>query len=504
MLDPGRGGQNALPAVNRRAAALAVLLLGLVDARAAEPAAAPAPSTAAAVRIRDKAVVELHASWGDRTPEVRAREASEALGHALEMPGADRVRMERIEDGMAILAGPVPVLRLGRADARASGTEDLALYAASVTARLDAAYQAERRRLAIQARVFAFSLLVFSGLIAFLALRGLGTLGGQVGTAILEDRERIPAFHLGSVEVASRRAMRGGVALAFRIGTRLLQLLVVYLWLLFALSLFATTQDFGARLTASVLRPAAAILGRLGAALPALAVAVVLALVVALVVRTLRLFFASVSSGETQVRWMPADLAEPVGMLLRAAVLVLALVFAAPLVTGSEGGALSQVALVALVGLGLGLAPLLASMVVGLPTVFGRTLPRGEMVEVGGRQGQVRQVTLLEILLEDAQGAEVRVPHLATLLRPSRRLGPVPRVSFEVVVSGTADPAKVGSVLLEVAGSHASGARAELVSLDAAGARWRVTGIHPDLGARIAVALRDAGIALGKPGWDVA
>src|SRR6516164_4902098 len=102
--------------------------------------------------------------------------------------------------------------------------------------------------------------------------------------------------------------MRGAVALAFRIGTRLLQLVVVYVWLLFALSLFTTTQDYGARLTASVLRPAAAILGRLGAALPALAVAALLALVVALILRILRLFFASISSGETQVRWMPADL----------------------------------------------------------------------------------------------------------------------------------------------------------------------------------------------------
>jgi len=298
--------------------------------------------------------------------------------------------------------------------------------------------------------------------------------------------------------------MRGAMALAFRIGTRLLQLLVVYVWLLFALSLFSVTQDYGARLTASVLRPAAAILGRLGAALPALAVAALLALVVALVVRTLRLFFASISSGETQVRWMPADLAEPVGMLLRVAVVVLALVFAAPLVTGNEEGALSRVGLVALIALGLGLAPLMASVMAGLPTIFGRTFPRGEMVEVGGRVGQVREVTLLEILLEDAQGAEVRVPHLAALIQPARKLGPVQRVTFEVVVSGTADPAKVGAVLLEAAGSHASGARAELISLDAGGARWRVTGIHPDLGARIAVALRDAGVALGKPDGDAA
>ena len=136
----------------------------------------------------------------------------------------------------------------------------------------------------------------------------------------------------------------------------------------------------------------------------------------------------------------------------------------------------------------------------GLPTVFGRTFPRGEVVEIGGQRGQVRQVTLLEILLEDPNGAEVRVPHLATLFSPARKLGSVERFAFQVTVSVAEDQTRVGNVLLEAAGSHASGSRAELMALDARGAHWRVTGIHPDLGARIAAALSDAGISLGQPG----
>ncbi|HEY1416379.1 MAG TPA: hypothetical protein VGF41_00700, partial [Myxococcaceae bacterium] len=81
----------------------------------------------------------------------------------------------------------------------------------------------------------------------------------------------------------------------------------------------------------------------------------------------------------------------------------------------------------------------------------------------------------------------------------SRALGSAHRLSLEVVVAGTEDQARVESLLLEAAGSHASGARAELVSLDARGARWRVSGIHPDLGQRVAGALRDARIPLGAP-----
>jgi len=314
------------------------------------------------------------------------------------------------------------------------------------------------------------------------------------------DRERIPALRVGNVEVASRRVVSGALGLGLLVGSRIVQLVVLYLWVLFVLSLFAATREYGARLTGSVLRPAAAIVGRVGAALPMLVVAGLLALVVALLVRTLRLFFESVARGETHVRWISADLARPVGMLLRGAIVVLAVLFAAPIVTGGDTGALSRLGTVVLLALALGAVPLLASIAVGLPTVLGRTLQPGEMVELGGRRGQVQAVTLLEIHLQDAEGGELHIPHLVAFLHPRRALGAMARRTLEVWVGSAEDQARVESVLLEAAGSHASGARAELLSLDARGARWRVSGIHPDLGQRVATALRDARLTLGQPG----
>ena len=214
------------------------------------------------------------------------------------------------------------------------------------------------------------------------------------------------------------------------------------------------------------------------------------------------MFFESIARGETHVRWISADLARPVGVLLRAALVVLAILFAAPLITGGDSGALTRLATAVLLALALGAVPLMGSLAVGLPVVLGRTLRSGEMVELGGRVGQVREVTLLEVRLEDPVGAELRIPHLVAFLHPARSLGTVQRRSLEVVVAGAEDQARVQSVLLEAAGAHASGARAELVSLDARGARWKVSGIHPDLGQRVATALRDARIPLGQPGGE--
>ncbi len=485
--------------MSTRTSALALILLVAGVAAGAAPEEQPDTPPPGVVRIRERPVLEIRAPLSGHPPQARAHDATEALAHLLEQPGPDAVHLEPREQGVALLVGAMPILELGPDDAREDGASDLALYAAAAGQRVEAALKAERRRLQIQESVFSVSLAVFITLLAFLALRLVGRLGAQLVAALITDRERVRALRVGSVEVASRRVVSGALRLGLRIGVRVLQLVVLYVWVLFVLSLFAATRETGARLTGSVLHPAAAILGRIGAALPMLAVAALLALVVALVVRTLRLFFDSIARGETHVRWISADLARPVGVLLRGALVVLAILFAAPLITGGDAGALSWLATAVLLALALGAVPLLASVAVGLPTVLGRTLRTGEMVELGGRRGQVRAVTLLEVHLEDPEGAELRIPHLVAFLHPARALGAVARRSLEVVVGSTEDQARVESVLLEAAGSHASGARAELLSLDAGGARWKVSGIHPDLGQRVATALRDARITLGQP-----
>ena len=486
------------PPVKSAPLAPVLVLLVLASAAASEPEERPGTPPPGEVRIRERAVLELRAPLAGRPPQVRAREASEALAHVLERPGPDVVRLERREQGVALLVGTTPVLELGADDAREGGATDLTLYAFAAGQRIEAGLKAERRRLELQDSVFSISLAVFITLLAFLALRLLGRLGAQLHAALVAERDRIPALRVGKVEVASGRVVRGALRLGLMVGTRIFQLVVLYVWVLFALSLFAPTREYGARLTGSVLRPAAAILGRAGAALPMLVVAALLVLVVALLIRTLRLFFESIARGETHVRWIPADLARPVGVLLRGAIIVLAVLFAAPLITGGDTGALSRLATAVLLALALAAVPLLASVAVGLPTVLGRTLRPGEMVELGGRRGQVRAVTLLEVQLEDSEGAELRIPHLVAFLHPSRALG-MARRELEVWVGSAEDQARVESVLLEAAGSHASGARAELLSLDARGARWRVSGIHPDLGQRVATALRDARVDLGQP-----
>src|SRR5262249_43859275 len=154
------------------------------------------------------------------------------------------------------------------------------------------------------------------------------------------------------------------------------------------------------------------------------------------------LFFENVARGETKLGWLPADLAEPTSVVVRAGVVVCGLIFAAPLLTGSDEGALSRAGVAVLVALGLASTPALACAAAGVPQVFLRKVRAGDYAELGGRSGRVRRVTLLEVELEDDTGCDVRVPHLLALVRPTRIVGRAPLVSIDVSIDPRAEQNK--------------------------------------------------------------
>jgi hypothetical protein len=403
--------------------------------------------------------------------------------------------------------GKTPIVTLGDADADAAGGEiTLHVYAASVASKIDDALRAERTRAAIAEHVFSFSLLVFSGLLAFLLFRRVGDLSGRARTWVKEHPDRIPALKLGTIEVVRPVAVRGAVSIGLALAHRIAQFAIAYSWLIFALSRFEATRDYTDRLAGFVLVPLSALIGRLGSSLPLFVVTAMAALALGVAVRFVGLFFAGVARGETHLAWLPRDLASPTSFLIRAGMVLVSIVLAAPLITGTDDGALSRAGVVALVALGISCTPVLACAAAGVPAVYTRRLRPGEFVETGGRAGIVREVTLLEVVLEDAIGCEVRVPQLLGLWHPTRVLGKAPLASIDVVVDAHERPAKVEEALVGAAVATCDRARVDLVSLDAEGAHWRVSAVPKSgkgvaaLADAVAVAINERGIALGRRG----
>jgi small-conductance mechanosensitive channel len=454
---------------------------------AAEPAppapgssAAPAPTpppagSAAPVRLHDITVFGIQVPRAGQSAEQRAAAATAVLRKAMDEGASTEVRVEERGDAAVVFLGTKPVIELGTEDAAAAGSPSLKVHAAAVANQLREAIRAEQSKSATLMTILSLALVIFSGMVAIFLVRRAGDMTDRARGWIADNPERIPAIRLRSIEVIRPASLRAALTIGLSASKALVQIGVAYGWLLLTLSLFDATRGYAERLTGFVFGPLYGMVARIVGSLPLLVVAAIATVALVVLVRFVGLFFDSVARGETVLEWLPADLAAPTSLLARAAVVLLFFVLAAPLVSGSDDGALTRAGTVALVALGLAATPLLSCAAVGVTVVYGRRLRIGDWADVGGRSGLVRAITLLEVWLEDEQGGEVRVPHLLGLVHPTRVRGRRPMVAVEIVLApSTAAQDRVKEVLVAAAAGLGERARAEVAGLDADGARWRV------------------------------
>lgn len=472
---------------------------------AAAPPAGLAAVSEAQVLVNRTPAFAVRAPRDGLSPQQRATAASAVLRRAADDGPAD-VRVEPQGDAAVVLVGARPIIVLGPEDAAAAGDPTPQAHASRVAAQLRDALRKEQSRSATLMTLLSIALVAVSGLLGLFLMQRAGVVADKTRTWIAEHPDRVPAIRLRSIEVIRPASLRATIHIGVGAAKALAQVGVLYGWVLIALSLFEPTRAYAERLTGFVFGPLYALLVRLVSSLPLLVVALIATIALIVLVRFVGLFFDSVGRGETTVEWLPADLAAPTSLLVRAATILIFFIIAAPLVSGDDAGTLARVGIVAVVALGLSITPLLASVAVGVTVVYGRRLRVGEFAEIGGRAGRVRAVDLLEVRLEDASGHEIRVPHLLGLIHPTRVLGPEPLVTAVITLGpGTVGDDEVRELLAEAAATIGQQPEAELVTFDADGALYSVSAYSsaPDARARLTAALgaaiRMAEVPLGRP-----
>jgi small-conductance mechanosensitive channel len=457
----------------------------------------------AEVKIHDTLVFKLWVDRKQETAAARARNASHTLEHALDV-GRGEVRVEAQHDTRVIFVADMPVVELYAEDAAVAGTASLDVYAAKLASRVRETLAAEKKRSDIASTVFSISLLVFFGFIALYVLRKIGELAKRARELVVEHPERITSVRLSSIEVVGAGPLRASLLVAVILGRWVLQVGVVYVWLLLSLSRFEVTRPYTARLTNSLLGPLSSLAQRILGAVPVTVLLLVLAISVYVVMRFVELFFAGVSRGQERASWLPRDLVTPTSLLLRVAVVLLALIFAGPAVTGEPESVLGRLGTMVLLALALATTPLLCAGVLGVVTIFSRRVRAGRQIEMAGRTGRVVSVGLLDVLLRDADGCDVRVPHWCSLTRPMRLYAGEPRLCVELCVDAAASPSGTQQLLLEAARGLDEHARVELLDIDADGARYLVSALADssrasELRTLLAETLRRENIGWGRP-----
>jgi small-conductance mechanosensitive channel len=466
--------------------------------------AAPAISVAAPARLRDQRVFDVRAPRAGRSAAERAESATLALRRVSDDGTATEVHVEAEGDTASVFAGKQLIIELGPDDAAAAGEASVIAVAAEVRGHVREALEKEQSRSATVFTLLAFALVVLCAVLGLFLILRVGDVTDRTRAWIRKHPERLPVIKIQSIEVIRPESLRSALSVGLSAGKALAQLGIVYGWILITLSFFEGTHRYTERLNGFVFGPLTTIVTRLVGSLPLLVVAAIAAIAMVVLIRFVSLFFDGIARGETTVDWLPADLAAPTSTLVRAAIVLVFFVIAAPLVSG-EDGALARAGTVAVVALGLSATPLLACVAVGVTVVYGRGLRVGDFAEVGGRSGRVSAITLIDVRIEDEHRSEIRVPHLLELVHPTRVLGPYQTVSVEVLLAPKAAvDDQVTDLLREAAGGVGQSPRVEVTSLDASGARYRVTVRSDALDAKtrlfsiVAQALTVAEIPLGR------
>jgi small-conductance mechanosensitive channel len=455
---------------------------GALFAQDAAGAAAPAPAAPPAaerkgyeVKLHDTQVFRLWVDRPWRTAPERARDAALALERAFDA-GWNESRIDVHGDARVIFVGDVPVVELYEADAHAVRSASLDVYAANVAARVREALQIERRRSDIARTVFSISLVVFFAFVALVSSRRLADLANRARDVIIEHPERITPIRFNKVEVIGAESLRALLLAAVVIGRWVLLVGLVYVWLALSLSRFESTRPYTDKLNQALLEPLSALAQRSLGALPVVILLFVLSAVVFVAVRIVELFFKG-KHARDYVIWVPRDLIGAVSSLIRLGLVLLAVIFAGPIVSGDPQGVLARLGTGVLLGLALALTPLFCSAACGSVLIFTRRLQVGRQIEVGDVSGRIVNIRLLDTVLRDSDGTEVRVPHLRTLVTPLRVLIVDRRRVVELTVTTQVEPRAVIE-LLRSAASEASTAdenQVELIDIDADAAVYRVT-----------------------------
>jgi small-conductance mechanosensitive channel len=467
--------------------------VALAQSGGAAPSVAPATGSAAVsaaaspVRVGEAVAFTLSAEAQGKSAKERAQRASTAIAGVLEQAQPGEVRVQRTPDGVMLFVGSTAVVELTSADATLAGDATLDAYANERAAALGRALTSERKRSRIAETVFSLSLVVFFALIAFYLIKRVAALSERARLWLDEHGDRNLAVSVKSIELVRPAVVKSSAVIALWLARWVGQFGIFYAWLAVVLSLFETTRGYTDSLTGFVLSPLSLLLGRSLAALPLLVVAGFAALAVFVLVRFTGLFLASVARRETHLTWLASDLAGPASVLLRVAIVVAALVFAAPVVTGSSDDSLGRMGTVVLWALGIAATPLLATGLLGAALLFDRRLGIGDHVRFRGEVGRVIAINLLELRLLSPAGSEWRVPHLLLFTTPLERLGAAPRVSVELGAAREIPAVRVLEALVAAGNLAGADALAELVDVGERQVRYRLTATLATLGARSAL-----------------
>ena len=387
------------------------------ETQPATPAALPtveAPSEAT-VMYMNRPIVTLRVTISGMPPEERASRIHRRLVELDDAMLRRTITVEHAEigdvDGVFIsLEGVTMLLGIADGDVDPETNQTAEQLGQEVKARLEEAFAArlEQRRLPVLLRGIALSAagaLFAIGLIWFV-WRLRARAGRWFDSLIARQIKTTSGAHIEWERYGYEFTAR-----VVQLATTFAVLILIYLWLTFALGQFPLTAPLGEQLGGYLF----SILSDLGAqavaALPGILTVLIILLVAQALSRVIGNLTEAVEDGRVTLPFLQRDTARATRQILKFVVWGIALAIAYPYIPGSDSLAFQGLSVLFGLMISLGSTGVVSQIMAGTVLAYSRALHPGDFVRVGEIEGTVLKVGAISTKLLTPNNEEVTIPN---------------------------------------------------------------------------------------------
>lgn len=390
-----------------------IAFAGSPENNLAEPNPAVSEAT---LRYFNRDIVTFRGSlFGVSAPD-RAKRAQLRLQEQLNSPGPYKITQKVEAAGIMLQINGATTFFITPEDARRLQDESLESLSQRTAIALELVIAESQESRNLESILKALVKAGLASLVALLLGWGLSRARNAVAKRVMALIERRSEnLHIAGVKLFHPKRMALIVQKTLKVIFQLLLFVLFYEWLSFVLASFPFTRAWGELLSGFLLGLTLQLGSAVASAIPGIFTAVVIFYIVSVSGRVMDSLFERIRSGDIQVSWLDAEVAEPTRRIVKAALWLFGLAMAYPYLPGAQTEAFKGLSVLLGLMITLGSSNLVGQAASGLILTYGRVFRKGEYVRIGEHEGTVTDLGMFATRIRTGMGEEVNLANSMVL-----------------------------------------------------------------------------------------
>jgi len=420
-------------------------------------------SAAATLRLHSRPIFQFRGDYAGYSPQERAESSAKRIEKHLRDGGPGHVSVNKTSEGNQVLIDGAHAFLITPNDVNALENQTLDSLTHATVTRLEVAIpEAQELRdlksIAWSIGYVLLATLIYALLIHFL-VRFTARLRVWLASNLGSRVEKLKIAGMPAIEAESFRKFLEGTVTAL---LWTLTIVATYSWATFGMLQFPYTRGWGEQLMEFLMGTAGEVLLSMLGAIPDLITVMVIVLVARFISGMVRMFFDRVERGWVYVRWMDRDTAKPTRKIATVVVWLFALAMAYPYLPGADTEAFKGLSVLVGLMISIGASSVVGQAASGLVLMYSRAFRAGEYVQIGDREGTVKELGMFATRILSPSGEELVLPNSFVLGQSTRNHSRLANGGYSIdttVTIGYDTPWRQVHAMLEQAAAQTDGIR---------------------------------------------